>query len=56
MLIPQVFQLAAVEHSRVMDHTDLPMTPVRMVTHPSTNQAHGCLTPVINHEMLTPSY
>ena len=29
---------------------------VRMVTHPSTNQACDCLAMVINHEMLAPSY
>ena len=40
----------------VRDHMDLAMAPVRMVTHPSTNWIHGCLTSVINHEMLTPSY
>ena len=40
----------------VTDYTDLAIAPVRMVTHPSMNWAHGCLTSVINQEMLTPSY
>ena len=40
----------------VTDYTDLAMAPVRMFTHPSTNQAHGSLTLVINYKMLTPSY
>ena len=33
----------------------LGIAPVRMVTHPSTNQAHDCLTLVIYHGMPTPS-
>ena len=40
----------------VTDHTDLAMAPVRMVTHPCTNWTHGCLTSVINHETIKPSY
>ena len=40
----------------VMGHTNLATVPVRMVTHPSTNQASDCLTLMINHEVLTPSY
>ena len=40
----------------VRDHTDIAMAPVRIVTHPSSIQAHGCLNPVINHETLTPIY
>ena len=38
------------------DYTDLAVVQVRMVTHPSTNWAHGYLASVINHVMLTPSY
>ena len=40
------------EHGMLTDHTDLGMTPVRMVTHPIINQAHGYLTSVISCEML----
>ena len=59
MLKPQVFQLVAVEHNRqgmIMGHADLALAPVGTVTHPSINQAYDCLTSVINHEMLGPSY
>ena len=40
----------------VMGHTDLAMTLVRMVTHLSINLACDCLTSVVNHETLIPSY
>ena len=60
MLIPQVFQLVTQHNTAgqrmITDHTDLAMALVRMVTHPSIIWAHGCLTSVVNHEMLAPSY
>ena len=39
-----------------MGHNDLAMAPVRIVIHPSRNQAQDTFTSGINHEMLTPSY
>ena len=38
----------------VMGHTNSVL--VTIVTHPGTNQAHDCLTLVINREMLAPIY
>ena len=43
-------------HGMVIGHNDLAMAPVRMVTHPSSIWACGCLTLVINHETLAPNY
>ena len=53
-----LISVVAVEHSRAWHHhwSHMTMALVRTVTHPSINWVHDCLTSVINHEMLTPTY
>ena len=43
-------------HGIVTDHNVLAMTPVRLVTYPSINWIHDCLTSIINWETLAHSY